>query len=577
MNKSIPVAIVFASMLVYGGYAYAQIQQNVITCPQAGEVPITASTRALAHAAGIPDTSVCWAPKDQNTGQKSAEAKQFLKSVSCAQTIHTGVAAACPNGTRDLHIDGLNAKFAECVAGFIKQYIASGKGGSMCIRDAYRAPGEQQCAANNSANGNAVAKPGHSKHEVGLAVDLNPTNGATYTSIRSYADQTQTGISFVYSCSRDTRGNTGKKGLEDCPHMQAIAETCASASIRGKTPDTSVPSAIEDGTESSGTPAQSCTSLYCANPCPVGNTVVSYGPPVVCATIPQSQSTSQCPQGTTATLISDNPPVYQCTSQNQCQQGYVYSNGQCYSLSSKSPTSSTGAGTSGTGSGSSGSGSTGSGSSGSSGGGAGTSGRTNTTSSDSTGSSGSTGSGSSGPSAVSNDLATLFNTNTVGTSTTTPSTHTTTTSSSATTEQLAALANSSSTNTANTNTTISSSSTAISVNQDTSLVSQLSPVSASLSETGSSSASHSSSSEGQGTEHTTSSQAGSTTIDIHYSTQPARGAQTFTSADLHDTGLPSNYSSTANTFVQNTQAILQDLTNKLLSALVYLRHLVAGR
>ena len=126
--------------------------------------------------------------------------------------------------------DGLASKFAIYAADFIRKFEAQG-GGTICVRDAYREPGEQQCAANNSANGNAVAKPGHSKHEIGEAVDLNPRGGATYTTMRSFADQNEKCTWFRYQCNQDTSpGNSTKDSLNDCPHLE-LKSSCDAGTL----------------------------------------------------------------------------------------------------------------------------------------------------------------------------------------------------------------------------------------------------------------------------------------------------------------------------------------------------------
>jgi hypothetical protein len=165
-------------------------------------------------------------PNDARIGisNESGAAKEYLSSHACAQTIHTGIAAACPAGTRSLHIDGLASQFAVYAANYMKKFEAQNGQNTICVRDAYRAPGEQACAANNSANGGAVAQPGKSKHEVGEAVDLNPQNGATYTKMRSFADQNESCVWFRYYCPQDnSSGNAGKSNIGtngDCPHLE---------------------------------------------------------------------------------------------------------------------------------------------------------------------------------------------------------------------------------------------------------------------------------------------------------------------------------------------------------------------
>lgn len=222
---SLLLAGALMALLPITAYAIGETPSSKTTCPT-GNVPITAQTRAKATAAGIPASSACWNPNDPSAGADAGSAKEYLQAHACSQTIQTGIAPACPSGTRQLHIEGLQAKFAIYVVEYMKKFEAQYGQNSICVRDAYRAPGEQQCAKNNSANGNAVAQPGRSRHEQGLAVDLNPTGSASYTAMRGFADQNAQCIWFRYQCSKDSSpGNTGKNALQDCPHME-LKPTC---------------------------------------------------------------------------------------------------------------------------------------------------------------------------------------------------------------------------------------------------------------------------------------------------------------------------------------------------------------
>lgn len=193
-------------------------------CPQPNEVPIkTVEDRRLATAAGIPVSAICWDPKSEYVGASAAKVKEFLWAHRCHDQMPTGKAPACPNGTRPLRVDGLNPKFAECVVKYIEKFEAQYGPKTICLHDAYRAPGEQQCARNS----NSVAAAGTSRHELGQAVDLNPRGVATYTSMRKFADENEGGIWFRYPCAQDTSAGNGKKsGPNDCPHMELRAAAC---------------------------------------------------------------------------------------------------------------------------------------------------------------------------------------------------------------------------------------------------------------------------------------------------------------------------------------------------------------
>ncbi|MCE9541808.1 M15 family metallopeptidase [Candidatus Kaiserbacteria bacterium] len=138
----------------------------------AGQTAITSETRALAHAAGVPDSSNCWVPTDANTGQKIAEAKQNLQGMWCggsqAQCSFSGVVYRSS-------IDGLDPKFALCADKFMKQLRAQDP--SACIRSAYRSSAHQMCSCQNICHSSSCpglcAPPGGSYHQKGLAIDVN--------------------------------------------------------------------------------------------------------------------------------------------------------------------------------------------------------------------------------------------------------------------------------------------------------------------------------------------------------------------------------------------------------------------
>lgn len=222
-----------------------------VECIRPGEVHIKPEDRAAATAAGVPIDYPCWIPGQPYVGQEAGEAKVFLDERKCSFSgvpegmTKTGRAPACPNGIRPIRIDGLDPKFAICVAAYIKKFEAEYGKGTICVHDAYRAPGEQQCAANG---GSVAAAPGTSRHERGQAVDLNPRNGATDTTMRQFADENETGIWFRYTCARDSSpANDRKQKPYDCPHMEIKHVSCSSGNF---TPSSSIPYAAGGGAPS---------------------------------------------------------------------------------------------------------------------------------------------------------------------------------------------------------------------------------------------------------------------------------------------------------------------------------------
>lgn len=178
-----------------------------------------------------------WCPDDPHIGQAQADVKQFLYSRKCAETISTGYHPQyCPNKTRPFRVDGMDNNFALCVQNYIKSYEAANGANSICIRDAFRAPEDQICAAANPENRGAVAKPGSSRHEVGQAVDMNPLPSPNpkdakamtdaYTKMRMWTLQNEKGLRFRYVCGF-APGTGGDSNLNDCPHVEAAMANCA--------------------------------------------------------------------------------------------------------------------------------------------------------------------------------------------------------------------------------------------------------------------------------------------------------------------------------------------------------------
>lgn len=211
------IGIVAILFLTIPGFTHGQLSP----CP-AGTAPATAEDVPKMISAGIPGAKVgmCWHKGDEHVGSSVADVKAFLEKRACAQTISTGYHATyCPDRTRPIRFDGLDTKFAQCLKSYIEKYEAAHGPNSMCIRDAYRTNGDQRCAAANSANGNAVAAPGNSRHERGQAVDINPKSPQTYATLRRWTDSNERNLWFRYACAQAP--GTGGGGLNDCPHVEA--------------------------------------------------------------------------------------------------------------------------------------------------------------------------------------------------------------------------------------------------------------------------------------------------------------------------------------------------------------------
>lgn len=222
-------------------------------CKVPGTRPAIASDDAVKR--GRIEIGRCYNPDERGISQVSEAARSFLEERACGDFLKAGVptgkAPACPNARRPLRIDGLDPKFAECVVKYITNFEGKYGKGTICVHDAYRGPGEQQCASNSGARGGfAAAKPGTSRHEKGQAVDLNP-RGVSYTQMREFADQTESGIWYRYKCSGDTSaGNSGKSGPNDCPHLETKTAACADGSF--VPPNTTGGSTVGTGAPTSG-------------------------------------------------------------------------------------------------------------------------------------------------------------------------------------------------------------------------------------------------------------------------------------------------------------------------------------
>src|SRR3989344_2948155 len=159
------------------------------TCPNTGEVPITAATRDLATLAGIPINSPCWLPSDENIGLNVALAKQYLTSLP-----RNGTTAS------PAHIQKLNATFAVCAAQFFQAYTA--RYGSVTITSTYR-------DGLSGENARVGGVPG-SNHTRGVAIDVHPAN-KNYDSMMNFARANpQLGVCFPRPTYR---------GRPDLPHM----------------------------------------------------------------------------------------------------------------------------------------------------------------------------------------------------------------------------------------------------------------------------------------------------------------------------------------------------------------------
>lgn len=163
-------------------------------CPT-GTVLITAATRAQATAAGIPESSNCWDPKNTAVGAEAGDAKRTLRGLLCPPNSNN-YGGAGPEQT----IEKLNPAFAGCAAKFLSD--AKQRMPSLCLREGYRTVEKQQEYAREYLNGGGIActKGAGCEHPSGIAIDVNVSSEAEY--MRLWNDATQYGLIF-YLRSRD--------------------------------------------------------------------------------------------------------------------------------------------------------------------------------------------------------------------------------------------------------------------------------------------------------------------------------------------------------------------------------------
>lgn len=148
------------------------------TCPQPGEVPITASTREAATAAGIPSTSSCWNPSNKDAGADAGEAKKYLRTILC-KADGDNYGGMGPDGT----IQNLSGKFAVCAAKFLKK--ANDAGMQACIREGARTVAKQEQYVRSGVI--ACKKGAMCEHPRGLAIDVNTSSDDNYKKLHQMA------------------------------------------------------------------------------------------------------------------------------------------------------------------------------------------------------------------------------------------------------------------------------------------------------------------------------------------------------------------------------------------------------
>ena len=200
--SAIPLFVALLSGIIalsgYVAFAHAET-----TCPNTGDVPITAATRAAATIAGIPTTMNCWNPKDPNVGEAVGEAKLWLAQ----------------HATKNSNISCMNANFAKK----LQRFLQAVPGGPPQITDGYRDPSKQAALVRSGAS-----RAGYcvSYHNYGLAADFNNNSKAQTAWMR--ANSRAYGINTI--------GGWDPNHFQDADGRYGQCGSCANAGGEGTLP-----------------------------------------------------------------------------------------------------------------------------------------------------------------------------------------------------------------------------------------------------------------------------------------------------------------------------------------------------
>lgn len=192
-------------------------------CPILGQVPITAEMRDEARAAGIRDDQPCWNPQDKNIGLAAAEAKQYLRSILCAN-VRDNYGGEGPDAT----ISKLNGGFAVCAATFLKAAntriqggmpLLSGGTAPVCINEGFRTSAKQLEYWLRYKDPYKACDPTSRvcEHTAGLAIDVNTAPDSNYPLVWDLGKQY--GVDFYL-------------GWKDKYHFRAANTSCVSTATQ---------------------------------------------------------------------------------------------------------------------------------------------------------------------------------------------------------------------------------------------------------------------------------------------------------------------------------------------------------
>lgn len=192
-------------------------------CPITDQVPITAEMRDEARIAGIPANQTCWNPQDKNIGLAAAEAKQYLRSILCAN-VRDNYGGEGPDAT----ISKLNGGFAVCAATFLKAANARIPGGMpllgggtapVCINEGFRTSAKQLEYWQRYRDPYKACDPTNKvcEHTAGLAIDVNTAPDSNYPLVWDLGSQY--GVHFYL-------------GWRDQFHFRAANTSCVSTATQ---------------------------------------------------------------------------------------------------------------------------------------------------------------------------------------------------------------------------------------------------------------------------------------------------------------------------------------------------------
>lgn len=161
---------------------------------QTSDCPIPGTRRATADDAAVKNGQIkvgsCYNPNEVGIDQSTEQAKAYLLSIA------NGLPGTQAPPTKE-RVNHLNNALAVCAARFLKAY--SERYGAVRLTSAFRCgpntPAHIQC--DRTENGRAGGAP-NSNHQVGMAIDVGPTDG-NYKQMWEYAKQNpQFGVCFPY-------------------------------------------------------------------------------------------------------------------------------------------------------------------------------------------------------------------------------------------------------------------------------------------------------------------------------------------------------------------------------------------